>query len=882
LAAPPLSRGVANVAGEKADTALAEKVMNVVRDVSQWRDVNGKPRDNQITWQSFAKILGLLPSSTVSQLDLDLVPIWLTGPFDNSVVAQALATRTIRKFLTSIDPDDWVRASRLLYHLTAIVFVEKGSGAETTTPEVQTIIKDYWLKELVKATTTEFGKKAGREAADIFLARTTDVFAHTMGGRDSWLFRPAIEDHEQNYEWRGPYNRFVEGLRDTVLAWLDADINAARQYVASLLVAGVEIVERIGIHILDRRFDVLRDITPRAISPTLFDAGHLHELYHFLGHHFQNLNDEERAEILRNIQNLPTPDRGNDSERIRLRNQQNWLKSIAGKGYEPVDSWLGAINEALGDPANFVPSDFNSYRQMRWGSGPTPHTAEELVALARAGKIIEVVNSFTPSNSWEGPSTRSLSDALIEAVGIEPDTFLDQLSQFLDAKPEYQYSVIAGYKKLWDARGEEERALPWRRIWPKLIDFFEAILTNDEFWEGKVDNDDEQALSPTRQWIPPEIAEFLRAGTRNDEKAYAPELLPRTLRLVEILLDKSEPQAEPREGDALNGAINTDRGKALEALFDHALRLCRLSDKAEKSHVGAWRELEPLFDAELAKCRDGNFEFSALAGAYIANLHYMNSSWVHKNITAIFPIEYARNCLAALDGFAYAPSIKPVFDELVAAGVVDWALRKDIADHLRERLLQRLGLSYLWGDEQLDGPRFGYLFENRRFDDLDELARYFWMVRGEQLTQEQTERIFQFWDHTVAWGKSLSPPPARLFSRLSQLSCYLSVIDQRARSWLTAVAPFVQVDYNADDLIEQLGRLANTNPTGTAEVLGILLETYQPSSDYKDRLKKLIEQLGSNPVTRSDAILMIEKIRDLPGAIELYSRLTSGTAVVLE
>ena len=48
----------------------------------------------------------------------------------------------------------------------------------------------------------------------------------------------------------------------------------------------------------------------------------------------------------------------------------------------------------------------------------------------------------------------------------------------------------------------------------------------------------------------------------------------------------------------------------------------------------------------------------------------MNSSWVHKNIEAIFPIEYARNCIAALDGFAYASSIKPVFDELVAAGLL--------------------------------------------------------------------------------------------------------------------------------------------------------------------------------------------------------------------
>lgn len=123
----------------------------------------------------------------------------------------------------------------------------------------------------------------------------------------------------------------------------------------------------------------------------------------------------------------------------------------------------------------------------------------------------------------------------------------------------------------------------------------------------------------------------------------------------------------------------------------------------------------------------------------------------------------------------------------------------------------------------LTGRALTYLFENRRFDDLEELARYFWMVRGEPLTQEQTERIFQFWDHSVAWGKSLSPPPARLFSRLSQLSCYLLVIDQRARNWLTAVAPFVQVDYNADELIEQLGRLADTNPSGTADVCAFCL-----------------------------------------------------------
>jgi hypothetical protein len=69
---PPLPylEAVARLAGEQSDTALAEKVMGVVRNVSRWRDSDGKPRDNHSTWHSFAKILGLLPSSTVSPADI--------------------------------------------------------------------------------------------------------------------------------------------------------------------------------------------------------------------------------------------------------------------------------------------------------------------------------------------------------------------------------------------------------------------------------------------------------------------------------------------------------------------------------------------------------------------------------------------------------------------------------------------------------------------------------------------------------------------------------------------------------------------------------------------------------------------------------------------
>jgi hypothetical protein len=49
----------------------------------------------------------------------------------------------------------------------------------------------------------------------------------------------------------------------------------------------------------------------------------------------------------------------------------------------------------------------------------------------------------------------------------------------------------------------------------------------------------------------------------------------------------------------------------------------------------------------------------------------MSANWVHANFKKLFPIAFPANCLAALDGLAFAPALKPIYDELVAAGILD-------------------------------------------------------------------------------------------------------------------------------------------------------------------------------------------------------------------
>ena len=154
-----------------------------------------------------------------------------------------------------------------------------------------------------------------------------------MEGRQTWLLRPAVEGTPENHNWRGPENRFVEGLRDTLLAWLDHDPTNASSYVEAMLDSGTEIVERVAIYLVDRRFDLLQACVAKATKPAFFDLGHHHELYHLLKHHFSAFPDEIKSATFVVIEHFALPDREENSKAIQERNQRLWLSTISGQGY---------------------------------------------------------------------------------------------------------------------------------------------------------------------------------------------------------------------------------------------------------------------------------------------------------------------------------------------------------------------------------------------------------------------------------------------------------------------------------------------------------------------------------------------------------------------
>src|SRR5258706_12910257 len=193
--------------------------------------------------------------------------------------------------------------------------------------------------------------------------------------------------------------------------------------------------------------------------------------------------------------------------------------------------------------------------------------------------------------------------------------------------------------------------------------------------------------------------------------------------------------------------------------------------------------------------------------------------------------------------------------------------------HARENLVQRMCLAYLWGKEALDSQRFALLFDTRRTDDLEIATKYFWALRGEPLSDDHKEKILLFWGHCVTLARAADPLPAKLLSALSLLTCYLESVGPRELAWLLAVAPHVSVDYNADFFVEELGRLVDISPSQVGDVLDTLLSIYQPSFDFEDRFKNLVTKLAARPETRPHALRAAERLRYIPGIVQLYAQI---------
>ncbi len=853
----------ARESGEKNDHVLATKVLQIVKEVSAIRTCDGLPQWNYYTNRKFSEILGLVPSSLVTEDLLDLIPDWLSDRYDRGLICEALDKGPIQKFLSSNDSLSWSKALKILQYCTVLT----PESIEQDDPK--TVVDSYWLKELISNHSAKIGELLQERAAELFYERLTQAFGGERRKGLSYLYRPAIESHSQNRDWYYTENAFVEALRDALIAWHKVDAKGVASFISRLLSSDLEIAKRIGVHVIDEGWPSLAFVFLDCLGSGLFNASNFHEVYRLLKNHFRQMNDGLQSEVVKAIEAIGF-DKAEDGTKTLSSLQSRYLFAL-------LDAECSYVQELI-DKSSKPPTtekkfpDFLAYSESSWGNGTSPYLPDALIAYVEQGTLIEKLNSFEEVDRWHGPTIAALVDALENAVESSPESFLSNLLIFIEAKRPYQYGLLAGLKKGW-SKVPANRLDTWDIHWQSILTFINALIQPDSFWDEDVKSD--QTSTPTKNWIPPVISDLLRSGTAKDDHAYPVKLLPVAFEVLVRLLEKLSPE-ELRNDEAMTFAINSSRGKAIEALFNHALRACRVNNQNRvATHEDVWAQFEPVFDQELSKAKKINYEFLVLAASYISNIEYLSKKWLIKNIENLFPVDRTDNLDVALEGLIYGRPTVLSYQLLRDSGVIQFAIEKSSnKKKFMDRLVERLGWAYLMNIEQLNSGTYKELFDGQCLEMLSIISKYFWSVSSDQLTREQIDQVIAFWRYCLEVVDLKHVHAAKLMSSLSLLACYLEELGENELSLLKAVAPYVNIEHHADRFIEQLARLCAKQPARVHLILTIMLEGYSPIFDFEDRLKFIISTLADRGLLE-EAIWLADRFRKLSGMRELFERLTA-------
>lgn len=376
---------------------------------------------------------------------------------------------------------------------------------------------------------------------------------------------------------------------------------------------------------------------------------------------------------------------------------------------------------------------------------------------------------------------------------------------FLQAKPPYQYGFIRAFYDLWLKNSE---LLSWNETWSKLFDFFSNILNRD-FWNKEIGTS--ASPLPDKESIADLICDFLSSGMRSDAKAFSSELLPPAKELVINILNNIESKIEPDADFSFNMVANSSKSKAIESLLLYALRRCRLEHQKLNNHDAAWHLIEDVFEKELKKCKNSNFEFSAFMGAYIEQLNYLSTPW--------------------------------------------------------------LALAYLWSDTKLDFLftliTSGYVVNS----DLDYIAEYFWKVQN-QIAENMPyiQRIGQFWTEAIKLNNATVPNSENFSLLICYLPEKLSLNNIEL---LNKTVPSVfREELVLHRFIRELERLTKQNPEFVLSILDKISDNLKPYHGYNEHLLSILTILSSSERSNQKYIVLLNKLKYFPSIQSIYNNFT--------
>lgn len=817
---------------EPNNEVYAVEFLNFIRSAT----THAKERNfgNYRVWWQFSKIIRNIPPHLISANDLVLINYWLDDKYERGLVAESLGEHWLISLLDRNDEHCRSLSLGLLQSLYRVQFLDSRYG-ESNRKEARLHFDSWHARNLAKKVAGRVGKVLGQSAVEVFRNQLEHIIVTLNNDKWSSLWRPSIEDHEQNHKADDAEDIFVEGFRDALLAYVGEDKDAAKAYVGEALDNPFETTRRIAIYAVDQCYQQLNDLIGRVILERHFTSNFRHEMWHLLRNHYPEFSLQEKTLVQGVITGLVVQD-DNDQQREGASAYQRaiWLTAI--KDYGDVEGQLyrECIEITGGEPEH---PDFSSYMTGGWVGHKSPFSKEDLLSL----DVTELVKqlgvyreTYKPPQGFNEPDLEGLVKMLRQAVKAEPHRFYNQLHKFSESDLSFVYELIEAYRELWS----ENAQLPWDEIWSSLLGFCRDIANQERFWSQEYIGK-RSSFVANRHWIVSGIGSLIEVGTKSDEHAFNEKLLNQAEEVILILLEKEKGEEFKVDSDSVMVAINSPRGHCIEALINLTLRSCRLANKQFGNHAAIWAHFQPIYDAELARAEIDEYEFATLVTNYLPNFLYMSKEWVLANLGNIFDKDNYQKWLSAMNGYAYVGMVyEEIYKHLKENGHLIRALDdENIKERVAEKIIQNIAVAYVSNFESLeDGSSLIHILLIRRsYQELSQLIWFLWTLRKDG-DENIRAKIFELWPRLLEVIDTKSREGKKLASKLCDWSVFVDEVNEGNKHLILAVAPFAEEEYNSHDLLESIARISAKQPFEAYEIWLRLLEG--TSSDFPEEAIK--------------------------------------------
>lgn len=690
------------------------------------------------------------------------------------------------------------------------------------------VLGSYHLGEVLKASARKLGERCGEVAVEMLARRLTEYIGSVEDDRHSYVWRSAVEEHEQDAHKESSRDVLVDAVRDAALGATATGSSAAPVIAKSLLESPYPTLTRIGIYVCGEHYGTVGGAFWESAKASWFvGIPYWHELYWFISKGFSKFSAAHRAKFLEFVEQL-AGDWSDTSRQEELdeTHRRDLLHPAFGQGDAEVDAKYEALVQRWG-PVRDHP-DFHTYSTGGWIGDRSPITSDALVAMS-GDDLVSYLKSFAPKvPSWDGPTYRGLASNLTAAVRASEDGFASRIMLFVDLARPYQHGLLRGLKERWS---DDKRDIDW----PTTLMLVQALVSSPTFRADLI-AEQEEGWEPSVHWVVSDLADLVKAAS-GTKRHMPPEGYSLWLQILRQVLEAS-PADNEQSSDAVSHAINSPRGRTLEAFIHLALAMRRKEAAEDSASNETWSAVGPVLEAELATSETGlNADFAAMCGLYCANLHYLNADWTVSNFNRLFSStnEAAWNCAA--QGFAYQSHLYAwLYERLVEGGHLrKMVFSQGLPDRVADRALQFLGLAYLEGMESLDGG--GVLSEivvGLKVKELAELSWFFWTLRGRPEPTAHGSRVLTFWTKVAERIRGTGVVLPELQSALSQLAAFVHELTPAAFEALLDAAPHAQVRHLGYMLVENLARLASQYPKEVASVFRAAMSGFLPDFRVED------------------------------------------------